>query len=98
MSIKRGFSDSEPVGRQARARADRRDSHVGAMGYGTLACPSCDAPVSPGPGPRSPSDALACPVCDHAGRIRDFLSMAAPVRPARVEVRLVAGPRWAVRR
>ncbi|MEV4423630.1 hypothetical protein AB0L40_27230 [Patulibacter sp. NPDC049589] len=95
--MERGFSDSEPVGRQARARADRRDQHVGLMGVGTLACPSCDFPVSPGPGPRSPSDALTCPVCAHGGRIRDFLSMAAPSRPARVEVRLVAGPRWALR-
>jgi hypothetical protein len=91
--MERGFSDSEPVGRQARARADRRDQHVGLMGMGTLACPSCDAPVSPGPGPRSPADALACPLCAHEGRLRDFLSMALPTRPARVEVRLVDGRR-----
>jgi hypothetical protein len=96
--MERGFADSEPVGRQARARAGRRDAHVGLMGVGTLACPSCDAPVSPGPGPRSPSDPLACPVCATSGAVRDFLSLAAPSRPARVEVRLVPGPRWALRR
>lgn len=95
--MERGFSDSEPVGRQARARADRRDQHVGLMGVGTLACPACDFPVSPGPGPRSPADPLTCPVCAHDGRVRDFLSMATPSRPARVEVRLVAGRRWALR-
>lgn len=96
--MQRGFSDSEPVGRQARARADRRDQHVGLMGHGTLACPSCDAPVAPGPGPRSPADPMACPVCAHAGPLRDFLSMATPVRPAVVEVRLVDARRRIVRR
>ncbi|CAB4904812.1 unannotated protein [freshwater metagenome] len=98
MSIERGFSDSEPVGRQARARADRRDQHVGLLGHGTLACPACDAPVSPGPGPRSPADRLMCPVCAHDGRLREFLSMRVPVRPARVEVRLVHARPRATRR
>jgi hypothetical protein len=37
----------------------------------------------------SPADAIACPVCDRAGAVRDFLSLAAPSRPARVEVRVV---------
>ena len=32
---------------------------------------------------------LACPVCRHGGRVRDFLSLAAPARPARVAVRVV---------
>jgi hypothetical protein len=88
VSIERGFSDSEPVGRQARARADRRDAHVGVMAHGTLACPQCDAPVAPGPRPLSPADPLACPLCLHLGPVRTFLSLAAPTRPARVQVRL----------
>lgn len=55
---------------------------------GTLACPVCDAPISPG-GPLSPRAQLECPVCDHASVVRDFLSLAAPTRPARVAVRVV---------
>jgi hypothetical protein len=89
VSFERGFSDSEPVGRQARSRADRRDAHVGVMGAGTLACPTCDAPIAPGPRPLTPAEPLACPVCLHLGPVRDFLSLATPARPARVQVRLV---------
>jgi hypothetical protein len=97
--MQRGFSDSEPVGRQARAGANRHDAHVsGLLGVGTLACPTCDLPVSPGPGARSPTDALQCPACDHAGPLREFLSLAVPSRPARVEVRVVAGRRRLVAR
>jgi hypothetical protein len=59
------------------------------MATGTLACPGCDAPVAPGPVPMAPADPLFCPVCDHAGAVRDFLSLEPPTRPARVEVRLV---------
>jgi hypothetical protein len=33
---------------------------------------------------------MRCPVCDHAGAVRDFLSLAAPSRPARVRV-VIAG-------
>ncbi|WP_210493729.1 hypothetical protein [Patulibacter sp. SYSU D01012] len=91
MSIQRGFSDREPVGR--RARSVRHDAHVGLLGSGTLACPACDAPVSPGPGALTPTDAISCPVCLHAGAVRDFLSLAAPSRPARVDVRVVHRPR-----
>ena len=59
------------------------------LATGTLACPSCDAPVALAPGPAAPADPLGCPVCDHAGAVRDFLSLAAPSRPARVDVRVV---------
>jgi len=89
VAIDRAFSDVDPVGRRARSRHLRRDAHTGVLGEGTLACPSCDAPVSPGPGPRTPTDVLGCPVCAHAGPLREFLSLAVPSRPARVEVRLV---------
>jgi hypothetical protein len=54
----------------------------------TLACPRCDAPVEIGPGRRSIAAPLACPYCAHAGPARDFLSLAAPTRPAHVVVRV----------
>ena len=66
------------------------------MAVGTLACPVCDAPVAPGPAALSPTDALRCPICDHGGAVRDFLSLASPARPARVQVRVVAGRRLRV--
>jgi hypothetical protein len=59
------------------------------LGRGTLACPSCDAPVALLGATLSPTSALQCPYCGHAGATRDFLSMTPPTRPTRVEVRLV---------
>jgi len=59
------------------------------LGTGTLACPSCDAPVYPTTRPMGPADDLECPVCAHPGAVRDFLSLAEPTRPTRVVVRLV---------
>ena len=56
---------------------------------GTLACPRCDAPVSLS-GPCGPAHALACPFCDHAAPLRDFLTLGDPSRPARVAVRIVS--------
>ncbi|WP_320669690.1 hypothetical protein [Patulibacter defluvii] len=97
MGLDRAFSDSEPVGRRSRAGDLRRTDHSGVLGIGTLACPVCDAPVAPRPGPMTPTDALGCPLCGHGGAVRDFLSLAAPSRPARVEVRVVHRPRrWRV--
>lgn len=58
------------------------------MASGTVACPRCDAPVAL-PHTVAPSRAIGCPFCDHAGAVREFLSLAAPSRPARVEVRVV---------
>ena len=58
------------------------------LAAGTLACPSCDAPVALGGGPAAPADPLGCPYCGQAGAVRDFLSLSAPARPARVEVRV----------
>ena len=60
------------------------------MATGTLACPSCDAPVLPA-GAMSPADPLSCGYCLHNGAVRDFLSLGEPTRPARVVVR-VRGP------
>ena len=73
------------VDRRQELRRDRRTTH---LATGTLACPECDAPVMPA-GAVAPQDALTCPVCAHAGAVRDFLSLATPTRPARVDVRLV---------
>jgi hypothetical protein len=39
-----------------------------------------------------PHEALSCPYCGCAGALRDFLSLAVPTRPARVEIRLVLDP------
>ena len=36
---------------------------------------------------------LDCPFCRHAAPLRDFLSLATPTRPARVEVRMRARAR-----
>src|SRR4051794_41464508 len=85
---------SDPVRPQGVERVgvheERRTARAWRLGTGTLACPACDAPVVPAPGVLAPADALACPLCDHAGAARDFLTMAPPTRPTRVEVRLVA--------
>ena len=69
----------------------RRNRRFGRLGSGTLACPRCDAPVALGARPVSPADALGCPFCLHWGAVREFLSLAAPARPARVEVRIRIG-------
>jgi uncharacterized paraquat-inducible protein A len=69
-------------------RIERRIRHSDRLAGGTLACPACDAPVSP-VGRMSPAQAIGCPFCGHGGAVRDFLSLAAPARPARVVVRVV---------
>ena len=65
-------------------RIARRSS---VLAVGSLACPSCDAPVLPDR-PLSPADDLRCGFCDHDGTVRDFLTLGAPTRPARVVVRV----------
>ena len=52
------------------------------VAIGTLACPRCDAPVAPGRGRSRPREPFECPFCVHDGRVRDFLSLASPARPA----------------
>ena len=51
---------------------------------GTLACPGCDAPISPPAGRSGLADPLACGFCGHGGAVREFLSLAQPTRPAHV--------------
>jgi hypothetical protein len=76
---------------------EHRPARSGHLGTGTLACPHCDAPVALA-GPVLPVEPLACPYCRHRAPVRDFLSLAEPTRPARVEVRVVARLRPAVTR
>ncbi|HMJ35100.1 MAG TPA: hypothetical protein VK501_14410 [Baekduia sp.] len=95
MGFFRGIDGSEPIrpqplGRLSGTEEERKVSRSWTMASGTLACPSCDAPVAP-MGPLSPADALACPFCAHAARVRDFLSLATPTRPAHVVVRVIQG-------
>ena len=40
-----------------------RPGHSGLLAAGTLACPRCDAPVSPGDRPLTLREAVACPFC-----------------------------------
>jgi hypothetical protein len=68
---------------------ERRSTRTSRLATGTLACPRCDAPATLAPGTWSPADPVGCPYCDHAGAVRDFLSLAAPSRPTRVAVRVV---------
>jgi hypothetical protein len=68
---------------------ERRSTRTGLLGIATLACSHCDAPVAPTRAAMSPADPLACPFCANRGPVRDFLSLEAPTRPARVAVRVV---------
>jgi hypothetical protein len=61
------------------------------MAVGTVACPSCDAPVLPD-GVMSPADPMSCGFCGRAGALRDFLSLGEPTRPTRVVVRVSGLP------
>ena len=60
------------------------------LATGTLACPSCDAPVLPSAGGMSAADPLECGFCGTVGRVSQFLSLGEPTRPARVTVRVSA--------
>jgi len=88
VSFQRSFDGSEPLRHELAGTREIRKAHRSSVvATGTLACPACDAPVAP-PRPLAPADALACPFCDHAGRVREFLSLQAPSRPAWVLVRV----------
>jgi hypothetical protein len=88
--FQRGIDGAEPI-RSGRSdtQEEQRIGRSARLGTGTLACPECDAPVALAHGPAAPADPLGCPFCGHAAALRDFLSLAPPVRPARVEVRVV---------
>jgi hypothetical protein len=61
---------------------------VDRLASGTHACPECDAPVAIGPGAVAVTAPIVCPYCARSGPLREFLSLAAPTRPARVVVRI----------
>jgi hypothetical protein len=91
-----GRARSEPVtGVGVAHDEERRTAPAGRLGVGTLACRRCDAPVALAASAMSPADALTCPFCDWRAPVRDFLSLATPTRPARVEIRvsLISAPR-----
>jgi hypothetical protein len=98
MTLHRGIDGSEPlragpIGQVAGPQEHRPAAGAWRLGTGTLACPRCDAPVALPAGQVGPAEPLGCPYCDHGAAVRDFLSLAAPSRPARVELRLVHRPR-----
>lgn len=80
---------SEKIGGLSGPDEIRRVSRTSTLAVGTLACPACDAPVSPS-GRLTPASTLGCPFCGHAGHVRDFLTLGAPTRPAHVVIRVVA--------
>ena len=90
VSFQRGIDGSDPVRRDTLARNEeiRYAARTWVLGTGTLACPHCDAPVALA-GAVLPVEPLTCPYCRHHAPVRDFLSLAEPTRPARVEVRVV---------
>ena len=75
--------------------AEQKLARSARLAVGTLACPRCDAPVALPAARMAPSDALTCPFCRLGASVRDFLSLAAPSRPARVQVRVVHPARTA---
>lgn len=92
MTFQRGIDGSEPLRAQpVFARAGARDIEEVAdslrVASGTLACPRCDAPIGLGGRAASFAEDLDCPFCRHSGALREFLSLATPTRPARVQVR-----------
>ncbi len=98
MSLQRGIDGSEPlrpepITRLAGSYEERKSVRTWTLATGTLACPDCDAPVAPGESPLRPADAISCPYCLSAGRVRDFLTLEDPSRPAHVKVRVSAPAR-----
>jgi hypothetical protein len=89
VSFHRGIDGTDPLRAQPATQEERRRALSGRLAVGTLACPLCDAPVAPPAAGLTPADALGCPFCRHEAAVRDFLSLAPPSRPARVEVRVV---------
>lgn len=95
MALHRGIDGAEPVrgepvARRARSHEERKSAREGRLAVGTLACPACDAPIAlHGATPLTPAQRLRCSFCAHGAPVRDFLSLARPTRPTRVEVRVV---------
>jgi len=82
---------AQPIEARAGAYEDRRVVRAFRL-EATLACPRCDAPVALGGRAVKFSEPLDCPFCRHPAPLRDFLSLATPTRPARVEIRATVRP------
>jgi hypothetical protein len=90
VSFHREIEGAEPVRPEAiGTREERRVRNSTRLAVGTLACPDCDAPVAPPLAPLAPADPMGCGFCRHSAAVRDFLSLAPPTRPTRVDVRVV---------
>ncbi len=92
MALQRGVDDQDPlwpapVQRLAGDDELRRVGRSSVVAVGSMVCPDCDAPVSPGR-PLRPTAVVACPFCDREGPVREFLQLGEPTRPARVVVRV----------
>lgn len=83
----------ESVGRLSGTEEIRRVGREAPVAVGTLACPSCDAPVGLSARPLTPGEVLACGFCAHTGRVRDFLALGEPTRATHVVVRIRPGSR-----
>lgn len=102
MAIGQGIDGSDPrraqpVAARAGWQEERHAARPWSLGPATLACPCCDAPVALGGRAVKFSQSLDCPFCYHAAPLRDFLSLALPSRPARVEIRMIPRVRAARR-
>ena len=94
MAFQRGIDGSDPLRAQPiNARTEwveeRHAARPWRLGPATLACPTCDAPVALAGRAVKFSERLSCPFCSHTAPLRDFLSLAVPARPARVEIRMI---------
>ena len=90
----------QPLAGRTGVHEERRCTRTWRLGTGTLACPTCDAPVSLGGRIALATDTLHCPFCARRGPLRDFLSLATPehpARPAKVQIRIVPNGRRALR-
>jgi len=82
-------ADGDPVTGPADLHEHRQARAASFLASATLACPACDAPVALAAPGLTPADRVACPFCDHAGALRDFLALGEPTRPTRVELHVV---------
>lgn len=94
MAFQRGVDGADPTRRDRAARVEgsyeeHRHGRAWWLGTGTLACPTCDAPIALTSQPLGPTDRLDCPYCSHSAPLRDFLSLSQPTRPTRVSLRVV---------
>jgi hypothetical protein len=91
-----GLDGDLNAGRRAQPAVEEKRfaSRSSVLGTGTLACHRCDVPIAPAARPLSLTDRVRCPYCATEGPARDFLSLAAPTRPARVVIRVAIEPRY----